>query len=87
MDHDGLPKVGQIVNSGEIFLNKKIPIVTTEVKDKIKNLSFSEDDIEFIDRPTVLKSHAPFSVDRVMVTSNDEYDLLVKTIFREMRRP
>lgn len=87
IDEDGLPKVGHFVNNGEIYLNKKTPIVTSEIKDKLKNLNFSQDDIEFIDRPAVLKAHAPLNVDRVIVTSSDEHDLLVKTVFREMRRP
>lgn len=43
--------------------------------------------MKYIDRPSVLKAHTPLNVDRVILTSNEEYDLLVKTIFREMRRP
>ncbi len=35
----------------------------------------------------MLKSHVPLNVDRVIVTSSDDHDLLVKTVFREMRRP
>lgn len=29
IDEDGLPKVGSFVNSGDIYLNKKTPIVTS----------------------------------------------------------
>ncbi len=29
IDEDGLPKVGHFVNNGEIYLNKKTPLVTT----------------------------------------------------------
>ena len=59
-----------------------MPVVTSEIKDKLKNLSFTQDDVEFLDRPAVLKAHTALNVDRVIATSNDEYDLLVKTIFR-----
>ena len=45
VDHDGFPKVGHFVNNGEIFINKKIPVVTSEIKDKLKNLSFTQDDV------------------------------------------
>lgn len=52
-------------------MNKKTPLVTADIKEKMKNLNFNMGDIEFIDRPAVLKSHAPLSVDRVIVTSSD----------------
>ena len=36
IDEDGLPKVGHKINNGEIYINKKSPIITQEVKEQIK---------------------------------------------------
>lgn len=72
--------MGHQINNGEIYIHRKTPIITAEVKEKIKRLDY--DEINYEDRPAVLKSHAPFKVDRVILTSNDENGRLVKTIFR-----
>jgi DNA-directed RNA polymerase beta subunit len=73
IDEDGLPKVGHFVSHGEIYINKKTPIVTTEIKGKLKSLNFTHDDIEYIDRPAVLKTNTPLAVDKVIVTSSDQH--------------
>lgn len=70
VDEDGLPKVGHFVNNGEIYVNKKIPILTPDIKEKIKNLSLTESDVAYIDRPSVLKAHTALNVDKVILTSN-----------------
>ena len=65
-----MPKVGHFVNNGDIYINKKVPVLDPEIKEKYNSLNFSPNDIQYIDRPSVLKSHAPFNVDRVIITSN-----------------
>ncbi len=40
-----------------------------------------------MDEPSVIKSHVPLHVDRVVVTANNHSHKVVKTITREMRRP
>jgi DNA-directed RNA polymerase beta subunit len=49
LDEDGLAKVGYSINSGDIFVNKKVPVVAPEVKDKFKVLGLSQNEVSWSD--------------------------------------
>lgn len=85
LDEDGLGKVGHNVQSGEVFVNKKIPVVQGDVKGM--SLQKLQESLSWSSEPSVFKSNSNNNhIDRVILTSNDQ-NTVIKTITREMRRP
>lgn len=85
LDEDGLGKVGHNIQNGEIFVNKKVPVVSGDTNEK--SLQKLQERISWNDEPSVFKSHSQNNyIDRVILTSNGE-NSVIKTITREMRTP
>jgi len=84
LDEDGLAKVGRNIQSGEVFVNRKVPVVGDSSERDLRKL---QESIKWNDEPSTYKTHSQSHyVDRVILTSNDQ-NTLIKTITREMRRP
>jgi DNA-directed RNA polymerase beta subunit len=49
LDEDGLAKVGASIQSGDIYINKKVPVVSQEVKDKLKVIGLGNDEVSWND--------------------------------------
>ena len=80
LDEDGLGKVGHNIQSGEVFVNKKVPVVSGDLKD----ISFQklQENLSWNSEPSVFKSNSLNNhIDRVILTSNDQ-NTVVKTITR-----
>lgn len=88
LDEDGLGKVGKSIQSGDIFVNKKVPVVAPEAREKCKTFGLSQNEMSWVDEPSVFKSNSTMNhIDRVIITANEQYPAVIKTITREMRRP
>lgn len=88
LDEDGLGKIGHSLLNGDIFINKKVPVVASEARDKVKTFGLNPQEISWSDEPSVFKSNSQANhIDRVILTSNEQHPVVIKTITREMRRP
>lgn len=78
IEEDGLAGPGQTLRKGDVFLNKTVPTQTST-------------DISMVTQPAKQQAQShkgpnPVVVDKVMLSSV-EGELIVKTLFRETRRP
>ncbi len=62
-------------------MNKVVPLLSTEQP------GFSYQNLQWSDKPEKYSNSAPSTVDRVILTSNSEHQLIVKTMLRQVRRP
>lgn len=85
LDDDGMAAPGMRVSSGHIFINKEVPLETTvSAMNAPKAVGQGT---TYKPEPLIFKGPVPVVVDRVLVTSNDNYHVLVKTMLRDTRRP
>ena len=82
LDFDGVCSPGQILNDGMVFLNKQVPLNTTQLTN---NTQLSDE--EYRREPNRYKGNVPSYVDQVIITSNEEEPLKVKISLRTSRRP
>mmetsp|Transcript_6859 Transcript_6859/g.25298 ORF Transcript_6859/g.25298 Transcript_6859/m.25298 type:complete len:1170 (+) Transcript_6859:151-3660(+) len=88
LDRDGIAAVGERVHAGDILVNKQTPKNTRDP------VSLSTDPQSLPDsmyRPTPHSYKGPSGenvvVDKVLLTSNDENQFIIKTLLRHTRRP
>ncbi|EAR92467.1 DNA-directed RNA polymerase (macronuclear) [Tetrahymena thermophila SB210] len=85
LDDDGTPIVGASINNGDVLFNKYTPLLTLEQqrgRDILNNNSVSE----YIHNPTTFKGKKLARIDRV-IRSQQDGNVIIKTIVRETRRP
>ncbi|TBU10981.1 subunit beta of DNA-directed RNA polymerase [Hamiltosporidium tvaerminnensis] len=75
LDLDGLSKPGEIINDGQIYVNKYSPVSN---ESNIPEYKFTG---------LVYRNSEPSVVDKVIVTKSGEDLLMVKTLLRQVRRP
>lgn len=79
LDEDGLAKVGHNIQNGEVFVNKKIPVLQDPSEKSAQKL---QETISWKDEPSIYKSHSQNNyIDRVILTSNDQ-NTVIKTLTR-----
>ena len=88
LDKDGLCLVGEMLDNGSIMVNKESPTDTTTAIDAAElngRTAFSQQEY----RPSDMKyrSSAPSYVDKVLITSNENEQFLIKVMVRQVRRP
>jgi len=85
LEHDGIVGVGLRVESGDIFVNKQIPITTRDQVPDPNSLHSSF----FREAPQSYKGplHESAVIDKVLLTSNDDSKFVIKALTRQMRRP
>ena len=83
LDVDGVCRVGERVHPGDVLINKQQPINTTDTLPNPTHLPDSSY------RPFAVTYKGPESVyvDKVLLTSNDHDDFLIKVLLRSTRRP
>ena len=83
LDSDGLCRVGERVQPGDVLINKQQPINTS---DTLPNAASLPDSAY---RPFAIsyKGPEPVYVDKVLLTSNEQDDFLIKVLLRSTRRP
>lgn len=82
---DGLAEVGAKIENGQVCVNKAVPITVQDMllMDANANANVSE----FRETPAVYRSPEPSYVDRVMLSSNENDQPLIKVLLRQTRRP
>ncbi|KAI9138686.1 DNA-directed RNA polymerase [Paraphysoderma sedebokerense] len=81
LDRDGLAAPGEQVKQGQIYVNKQIPTGTTA--DPTPNSK----DVGFKSAPMSYKYPVPAHIDKVMLSTTDNDQTLVKVLIRQTRRP
>ena len=85
LDRDGIVAVGESLRNGDIYVNKESP---SNTRDPVPGPGPPPDEF-FRPAPQLYKGpqHVPGVVDKVLLTGNEENDLIVKALVRNMRRP
>ncbi|KAI8851805.1 hypothetical protein BC829DRAFT_427198 [Chytridium lagenaria] len=90
IDSDGIAAVGERIKEGQTLINKQIP---TETAPRVANAeaggpSIDPSAVPFKSAPTNYKYPGPGSVvDKVILTTNEEDQNVIKMIVRQTRRP
>lgn len=83
LDQDGLCRVGEVLESGSIMVNKSSPLNHFDVSlDNVQNHNPSYKPV-----PLTYKAPAPAFVDKVLISSNENEQHLIKVLIRQCRRP
>lgn len=86
LDNDGLARIGAKLQQGDIYVNKKVPIVPPGTsKSDLIGLNYS--DLSYSEQPLYHKGNKDLVVDKTVLTSNEKSYVIIKTVLREMRRP
>lgn len=90
IDKDGLCRVGEVLESGSVMVNKESPLDTTTnivgtdvgygMGPPMMNMRYKYSGISY-------RGAAPMHVDKVLITSNSHEQFLVKIMLRQVRRP
>jgi len=81
LDRDGIAKVGEKIESGHILVNKESPVTLSDTGEGVTG------EVMYKSSPITYKSSAPAYVDKVVITSNEYDNFLVKILMRQVRRP
>jgi len=86
LDPDGICQVGQVIEPNYVLVNKESPVNQGEVVDATTSFN-----------PTVANSYKPTkltykgsgsaTVDKVLITSNEHENFIIKVLVRQIRRP
>jgi DNA-directed RNA polymerase III subunit RPC2 len=87
IDKDGICQVGELLEPGHVMCNKQSPLDTTTNATGFGAADAANPHIQY--KPTNLsyRSGAPSYVDKVLVTSNENEQFLIKVMLRQVRRP
>ena len=86
LDADGLAGVGERVYSGQVLVNKQTPIETS-VRATAGSSVGEVSNIEFKSTPITYKYPGDGVIDRILITTNEEDQTLLKCMVRQTRRP
>jgi DNA-directed RNA polymerase III subunit RPC2 len=93
VDDDGICRVGEKLESGSIMVNKQCP---TDTSSNLGGAEFGfgangqaaiARQVQYKHAPLSYKSSAPSYVDKVVITSNENEQFLIKVMVRQVRRP
>lgn len=87
IDADGIAAPGTILKQGEIYVNKHSPVNTSETSASGLRSGSRPEDMLMKPSPSRLKDAYNMTVDRVLLTSNHESNMCIKTLLRDTRRP
>jgi DNA-directed RNA polymerase III subunit RPC2 len=91
LDSDGIVHVGEIIESGDVLVNKQMPLNSAE--QELVNLSNSSSTesvaktTQYVNAALKFKGPCVSVVDQVILTSNESNQMLVKANIRSTRRP
>jgi DNA-directed RNA polymerase III subunit RPC2 len=88
LEADGIAYVGQTLTTGMVYVNKQTPMETSpKVTDKDDVPAGDSASVAYKSTPLTFKYPAEASVDKVLLTTNEEDQTLVKVLIRQTRRP
>ncbi|KAK9468485.1 hypothetical protein V1512DRAFT_106102 [Lipomyces arxii] len=85
LEQDGLPGVGEQVSTGMVYVNKQVPMNVSDTGAQTGAAPPSADDYK--DSPVVYKAPEPSYIDKVLLTSSESEQPLIKVLLRQTRRP
>jgi len=80
VDKDGLCMVGEALDNGTIMVNKESPTDTSTPVERLMQSDYKYSGMSY-------RSSAPAYVDRVLISSNENEQFLIKIMTRQTRRP
>eukprot|EP00981_Chlorochromonas_danica_P006492 scaffold1403_cov180-Ochromonas_danica.AAC.19 len=83
LDPDGICQVGQILEPGHVIVNKFTPLNTGEIIDGRVDAGPEE----YKPSKLTYKGAVPSTVDKVLITSNENEHFIIKVMLRQIRRP
>eukprot|EP00741_Cyanophora_paradoxa_P012669 tig00020614_g12240.t1 len=83
LDDDGICAPGEIIHPGDVYINKQVPMNTS---DNLANPDALPDSA-YKPQQMTYKGSVDAVVDKVLVTSNEEEHALIKVLVRSTRRP
>ena len=86
LDPDGICQVGQVIEPNYVLVNKESPTNQGELVDATTSFNPA---VASSYKPTKLtyKGSGPATVDKVLITSNDHDNFIIKVLMRQIRRP
>ena len=90
IDQDGICMVGEKIESGTIMVNKESPANTIGDiggADLGLNMGMSTANMQYKPSGLSYRGQAPCHVDKVLITSNEHEQFLIKVMLRQVRRP
>jgi DNA-directed RNA polymerase III subunit RPC2 len=89
IDKDGICKVGEEMRPGYVMCNKESPLDTTS---NIAGTEFGfssgiASQVSYKPSNLTYRGAAPSYVDKVLITSNESEQFLIKVMLRQVRRP
>ena len=79
LDRDGICEVGSVLEPGGIIINKESPLNLTESDGTTENVQYKP-------VPLTYRAAGAAIVDKVLITSNENENFLIKTLLRQCRR-
>ncbi|KAL3822037.1 hypothetical protein ACHAXA_007830 [Cyclostephanos tholiformis] len=80
VDKDGLCMVGELLDNGTVMINKESPTDTSTPVERLMQVDYKYSGMSY-------RSSAPSYVDRVLISSNESEQFLIKVMTRQTRRP
>lgn len=90
IDKDGICKVGEFMESGSVMVNKESPLDTTTSAMSGVEFGFNTGapaNVQYKASGMSYRGGAPMYVDKVLITSNENEQFLIKVMLRQVRRP
>lgn len=88
LDLDGICQVGQVLEPNHVLVNKFTPVNTGEIIDGQADMNKANASAEeFKHTKLSYKGAAPSTVDKVLITSNEHDNFIIKVMMRQIRRP
>lgn len=84
LEADGLAAVGEKISEGEVFINMQSPINTADTPQLLSETRPLE---EYKDTPVKYKLADPAYIDKIMVSTAENEQTLIKVLTRQTRRP
>lgn len=87
LEADGITAVSEKLYEGDVYVNKQTPINANDNSSATMNAIASGVELEFKSAPATHKNKVPVYVDQVLMTENDQEQMLIKVLLRETRIP
>ncbi|CCX32109.1 hypothetical protein FPQ18DRAFT_279952 [Pyronema domesticum] len=84
LEADGLAAVGERISEGEVFINMQSPVNTADTPQLLSEARPLE---EYRDAPLKYKLADPAYIDKIMVSTQENEQTLIKVLTRQTRRP
>lgn len=84
LEADGLAAVGEKISEGEVFINMQSPINTADTPQLLSETRPLE---EYKDTPVKYKLSDPAYIDKIMISTAENEQTLIKVLTRQTRRP